>query len=237
MASAAPLNQVERSRGLLCKLGPWLKSSALKYWMINQREGVQYLGIWKTCLFPTLAKFYLFLNVFEKSTTFRTNSSESLLPLRFLPLLEQRRRLFPWIRILFDSLKRRIFVIRKIRRPFSRKRIQSRSPRAFFARRDRCIGDRKISRANRRPNGTDVIRAVRTSRAFLNAEFPSHLDPRYSPPPYPTADLSYLFLPPPPPPPLRAKTNWNYTRRFPFSPLILTGTICTLYFSFSQDRC
>lgn len=68
MASAAPLNQVERSRGLLCKLQPWLKSSALKYWMINQREGVQYLGIRKTCLFPTFAKFYPFLNVFEKST-------------------------------------------------------------------------------------------------------------------------------------------------------------------------
>lgn len=75
MASAAPLNQVERSRGLLCKLQPWLKSSALKYWMINQR--VQYLGVWKTCLSRSFAKSYQFLNVFEKWT--QTDSFESLL--------------------------------------------------------------------------------------------------------------------------------------------------------------
>lgn len=70
-ASTEPLNQVERSRGLLCKLQPWLKSSALKYWMINQRERespVSYSIPKKPCPFSSLAKPYQLLNASEKWT-------------------------------------------------------------------------------------------------------------------------------------------------------------------------
>lgn len=160
MASAAPLNQVERSRGLLCKLQPWLKSSALKYWMINQREGVQYLGIRKTCLFPTFAKFYPFLNVFEKSTnTF------------FSPFILHRR----------SAVFSPGYVF------YSTNICNTKNTASLFTKTNSDPLLRRVSKdiacKSRRPMAlTWYVPFARLRHSSMQNFLSSHLDPRYSPP-------------------------------------------------------
>lgn len=200
MASAAPLNQVERSRGLLCKLQPWLKSSALKYWMINQREGVQYLGIRKTCLFPTFAKFYPFLNVFEKSTnTF------------FSPFILHRG----------SAVFSPGYVF------YSTNICNTKNTASLFTKTNSDPLLRRVSKdiacKSRRPMAlTWYVPFARLRHSSMQNFLSSHLDPRYSPPClFHRIQLLifraffFLLL-------LASAQKWrNYTRRFPFLLLFL----------------
>lgn len=77
MASAAPLNQVERSRGLLCKLQPWLKSSALKYWMINQRGESSSILVSEKRAFSQLSRNSIRFWTLSRN---RTRSEQTVLP-------------------------------------------------------------------------------------------------------------------------------------------------------------